>query len=244
MSEVFDVVKTMVVDLNTKANTISKEVQDSRVNVNKAVHEFRNDEESPHDWIRKYQTWKEQADAQIEKRTQELEARIKSELVKTSAMSDEVFEAKKAEYTELKKASKAALELAAKLPGYDAKVFEDVPALQTLSGATAGSSTGVKRARLASLTIDGKEVFVTVKDKDGTESKSYTFTNAAAYLTKVSKKTVKPSDLSGAALEAAKTDNLSNVTDVKFSYSVDGTGYMIEAITAKAVEKPATPADK
>ena len=234
-TDVFGVVKAMVTEQVTEANKIAQEVQNSRVNVNKVTHELRTDPETTVDWIKDFQTWLEKAQAAIEDRTNKVNERIKSELVSASEMSDEVYEQKKAQYAELKKAAQNAQKLAAALPGYAPEVFSDVPALITLSGGTSGAATGTKRPRLSNLTVNGEEVF-TLKDvKDSDEKvKSYTFTAAAAHISKDAEAKVQPSDLSAAAFAAAGTDDLSTVTDVEFNYSVNGKEYTITAIPAQS----------
>ena len=235
-ADVFSAVKRMVVDLINKANAIAKDVKASRVDVGKAIHDFRKDPETQDEKIKKYQKNIEKAEATMEAWTKEIDSYIKENLVKTSEMSDEVYEAKKTEYGELKKSATAAQKWAVNIPGYATTTFDDMPDLITLSGGTAGASTGTVRPRLSFLSIDGVECFVEKTAKDGTKAKSYTFTNAAAVIAKASKGKVSPSDLSAAALEAAKVDNLSKVNDVEFSYSVNGNNYMVKAIPAKAAE--------
>lgn len=222
-TDVFGAVRTMVEEQTAKANAIADEVQKSRVNVGKVVHEIRKDENATDEKVVKYQKDMEKAAAQIEKWTKEIDEYIKANLVQTSSMSDEAYEAKKTEYAELKKGINNALKLAAGLPGYSEEVFKDLPALVTLSGGTSGSATGTKRPRLASLTIDGEEVF-TIKETDEGKVKSFTFTAAAAKLSTKEHK-VNPSDLSAAAFAAAGTDDLSTVNDVEFNYSVNGKDY-------------------
>lgn len=222
-NDVFGAVRTMIADQTGKANAIAEEVQKSRVNVGKVVHEIRKDENTTDEKVKKYQENMEKAAAQIEKWTQDIDAYIKENLVQASTMTDEVYEAKKAEYAELKKGINAALKLAANLPGYSDETFKDLPALITLSGGTSGAATGTKRPRLASLTIDGEEVF-TLKETDEGKVKSFTFTAAAAKLSTKDHK-VNPSDLSAAAFAAAGTDDLSTVNDVEFVYSVNGKDY-------------------
>lgn len=233
-TDVFAVVKSMVKDQREAANAIATEVQNSRVNVGKVVHEIRKDEDTPHAWIKEYQQWLDKAQAAIEKKTKEVDERIKSELVSASEMSDEVYEAKKNEYAELKKGAANALKLAAALPGYSEDLFADLPALITLSGGTSGAATGTKRPRLSHLTVDGNEVFTVKKSDDGSESKSFTFTAAAAQISKDSGTKVAPSDLSAAAFAAAGTDDLSTVTSVEFNYSAGEKDYSIVAVPAQS----------
>lgn len=231
-TDVFGVVQVMVEDQVAKANAIAEEVQKSRVNVGKVVHEIRKDENTTDERVKAFQKNMEKASAQIEKWTKEIDEYIKTELVQTSSMTDEAYEAKKAEYAELKKGINAALKLAANLPGYvEGETFKSVTPLQTLSGGTSGAATGTKRPRLASLTIDGEEIF-TVKKTDEGDVKSYTFTAAAAHLSTKEHK-VNPSDLSAAAFAAAGTDDLSTVNDVEFVYSVGDKDFSFTVIPAQ-----------
>lgn len=233
-TDVFGVVKVMVADQINKANAIAEEVRDSRVNVGKVVHEIRTDPETEIEWVKEFQEWLAKANAAIEAKTKAIDERIKAEKVKASEMSDEVYEAKKAEYATLKKGATDAQKLAANLPGYDPAVFADLPALLTLSGGTSGAATGTKRPRLSNLTVNGEEVFVLKDVKDSDEKvKSYTFTAAAAHISKDSGVKVQPSDLSAAAFAAAGTDDLSTVNDVEFNYSANGKEYSITAVPAQ-----------
>jgi hypothetical protein len=229
-TDVFGAIKEMCSGLLTKANEIASEVQKSRVNVNKVVHEILADEAATDEKVKAWQEWDAKAAAAREKRRSEIEAHVKENLVASSSMSDEVYEAKKAEYSELKKSINSTKSLAANLPGYSEEVFSDLPALQTLSGGTAGSATGTKRPRLSSLTINGEEVYTEKKNDDDTVSKSFTFTAAANHISKDAGTKVQPSDLSGAAFEAAKTDDLSTVASVDFNYSVNGKEYNLVVI--------------
>lgn len=233
-SDVFSAVRTMATDLINKANQIADEIQKSRVNVGKVVHEIRDIAETEDAKVLKYRENMKKANEQIEKWTQEVEAHIKANLVSASQMDDATYEAKKAEYASLKKSAQDAQKLAANLPGYSEAVFANLPALVTLSGGTStGTGTGPKRPRLASLTIDGEEVFTLKENDKGEKVKSYTFTAAAQKLSTKENK-VLPSDLSNAAFEAAGTDDLSTVSVVEFNYSVNGTDHTIVAYPQQA----------
>jgi hypothetical protein len=199
--------------------------------VNKVVHEIVKDEETTDEKVRAYQERMAKANEQIEKWTAEIVEYAKNNLVSASQMSDEEFEAAKAEYAELKKSIKSTLSLAANLPGYSAETFADVPALQTLSGGTSSGATGTKRPRLAEITVNGEPAF-TVKGEGDEATKAYTFTAAAAVISKDSGVKVQPSDLSKAAFETAGTDDLSTVHAVEFNYSANGKDYAVVAIPA------------
>jgi uncharacterized protein YhaN len=236
-NDVFSAVKVMATDLTNEANEIAADVQKSRVNVNKVVHEIRKDEATTDTKVKAYQERMAKAQEQIEKWTSEVDEYIKTNLVSASSMSDEVYEAKKTKYAELKKSIKNTLSLAASLPGYSAELFTDVPALQTLSGGTsAGGSTGTKRPRLAEITVNGTPTFTVKNEGKEDESKAYTFTAAAAHISKDSGVKVQPSDLSAAAFAAAGSDDLSSVTSVEFNYSAGDKEYALVAIPAAANE--------
>lgn len=230
-NDVFSAIGVMVTDLTTKANAIAERVQKSRVNVNKVVHEIVKDEDTTDAKIKAYQERMAKANEQIEKWTAEIVEYAKENLVSASAMSDEEFEAAKAEYAELKKSVKSTLSLAANLPGFSDETFKDVPPLQTLSGGTSTGATGTKRPRLAEITVNGEPAF-TVKGEGDAQSKAYTFTAAASVISKASGVKVQPSDLSAAAFAAAGTDDLSTVHAVEFNYSAGDKDYAIVAIPA------------
>ena len=234
-ADVFAAIRVMAEQHITNANTIADEVASSRVNVGKVVSEIRKESDDPA--VVKYRERADKIEAELDRMAKEIEADIKARLVPTSKMSEEVYEAKKLEWKELKKKADNTLKLAKDLPGYEEKYFEGVTPVKTLAGGTVGTTSGTKRPRLAFLSIDGAECFTMKKKEDGTEEKSYTFTNAALVISKAAKVKVSPSDLSAAAMEAAKTDDLSTVNEVEFSYSVNGQGYMIKANPAQASTK-------
>ena len=236
-TDVFAAVKAMLVEIANKANAIAEEVKNSRVNVGKVVAEIRKDENTTDETVKKYQVWEEKALATLEEKRKAIDEYIKTNLVKASEMSDEVFEAKKSEYGEHKKNYNNAVKMAKMLPGYSDDVFSDVPALLTLSGGTSSASgTGPRRPRLASISVNGEDIFVEKKGEDGEVTHSATFTAAAAYISKDSGTKVQPSQLSSAAFEAAGTEDLSTVNDVEFNFSVEGKDYAIHAIPVQSAE--------
>ena len=234
-ADVFAAIRFMAVQAIEAANKIATEVAASRVNVGKVVSEIRKESDDPE--VVKFREWKEKVEAALEEKTKAIEDDIKARLVPTSKMSEETYELKKAEYKELKKKSDSTLKLSKDLAGYSDEYFKDIPELVTLAGGTAGAATGTKRPRLAHLTIDGAECFIMKPNKDGQMEKSYTFTNAAAVISKATKVKLNPSELSAAAMESAKTDDLSTVNEVDFFFSVGDKNFRIVANPAQAATK-------
>lgn len=225
-SEVFGAIREMIVGQINEANVIADEVKKSRVDVNKLTHEMRDDVNTSDEVIKAFQAKIAKLDATREKLVTEVTEHIKTNLPK-SEMSDEVFKVKSEKYAELRKGIKSTEKLAANIPGFSADVLKDVPALKTLTGATAGTGTGVKRPRLSFLSMNNDEVFVMKDGKDEagnkTEVKSYTFTLAAEKINSAVKGAkVKPSDLSAAAFEAAGGEDLSNGVEFNYSVTVNG----------------------
>jgi len=249
-SEVFGAIREMIVSQTNEANSIAEEVKKSRVDVNKLVHEQRTDENTTDEVVKAFQTKLAQLDARREKMISDVTEHIKANLPK-SEMSDDVYKVKSEKYAELRKGIKSTLKLAENIPGYkDSDAFKDLPALKTLTGATAGTGTGVKRPRLSYLSMNGDEVFVMKDGKDEagnkTQVKSYTFTLAAEKINSAVKGAkVKPSDLSAAAFESAGTDDLSSVDGVEFNYSVNGSEFAFKvSATANASEDEADSTDE
>lgn len=225
-SEVFGAIREMIVGQINEANAIADEVKKSRVDVNKLTHEMRDDVNTTDEAIKAFQVKIAKLDATREKLVADITEHIKANLPK-SEMSDDVFKVKSERYAELRKGIKSTEKLAANIPGFTADALKDVPALKTLTGATAGVGTGVKRPRLSFLSMNGEEVFVMKDGKDEagnkTETKSYTFTLAAEKINSAVKGAkVKPSDLSAAAFEAAGSEDLSNGVDFNYSVTVNG----------------------
>lgn len=221
-NEIFGALATMLQEQTVKANAIADEVKKSRVDETKLIHQIRDEDETTDEVIIRFREALAKLDAKREEIIANATEHVKKNLPK-SEMSDEVFEAKKKEYDELKKAVTSTQKLAKNVPGYTDDVFKDVPKLLSLSGGTTG--TGTKRPRLSFLTIDGEEVFTMkkVKNDDGSEEevKSYTFTTAAEYINeKVKGAKVKPSDLSAEAFATLGSDDLSG-GKVEFTYSLN-----------------------
>lgn len=226
-SEVFGAIREMLSGQIDEANAIADEVKKSRVDVNKLTHEMRDDVNTTDEVIKAFQAKIAKLDETREKLIASVTEHIKANLPK-SEMTDEVFKVKSERYAEIRKAIKSTKTLAGNLPGYSEDVFKDMPELKTLTGATAGTGTGVKRPRLSYLSMNGEEVFVMKDGKDEagnkTEVKSYTFTLAAEKINSAVKGAkVKPSDLSAAAFEAAGSEDLSNGVEFNYSVTVNGT---------------------
>lgn len=225
MAGILEVMRDLVSTNLNEANAIVEEVGKSRVNVGKVVHEIRKDDKTSDAKVKAFQVWLEKASAAINEKTAEIDTHIKEHLVTQSVMDDETFEAKKVAYKQLKSNIHDAQKLAKGQPGYTETLFAELPALLSLStGKETGSgagSTGTKRPRLTDLTINGESIFSEKKnEKDGTVTRSYTFTAGALWISKDSSVKVTASDLSSAAFETVGSDNLSDATSVEYEFSV------------------------
>jgi hypothetical protein len=243
---ILEVMAGLVKSSTVEANAIVEEVQKTRVNVGKVVHEIRKDEATTDAKVKAFQTWLEKASKAINDRTAEVDAYIKSDLVSASSMSDEDFEAKKESFKLLKSNIRDAMRLAKSQPGYADTLFTDVPALLSLSTGketnTGSGATGTRRPRLVSISVNGTDLFT---EKDG--KRIATFSQAAAFMSKDSSVKVTASDLSGAAYATVGSDNLADQTSVSFTHTVTDKdsktwSYSVVAIPSQTaeVEKPAT----
>lgn len=217
---------TLLEDRET-ANAIVDEVQKKRVNVGKVVHEFRNDETTTDETIKAFQEFKEKANKIILEKTTEVDNYIKANLVAESAMSDDEYKAKEAEYKTLVENMRDALNMARGRKEYSADDFADLPALLSLKSGkekSESSAGGVKRPRLTEISINGTPCFLVKTDPKSKETyKSYTFNHAASFITKDvkdSKVKVTATDLSSAAFEVVGTDNLADQTSIEFTFTV------------------------
>jgi len=190
-------------------------------NVGKMVHDLRNDPETDNAEIKAYQEWLEKANAAIEAKTAEIDAKIKASL----PTGDVDLEAEKAAYNGLKTSISGGKDVLRQL---GVAIPEDFPVLKNLRGGStgAGGSTGPK-PRVGLITIDGKpsqvEKKVSVKGVDTGETRMVSnFTTAAADLSKISGGKVSTKDLQSATFEAAGTNDLKSLkpgTEISFSFS-------------------------
>jgi hypothetical protein len=224
MAGILEVLRDLVKSNVDDANAIVEEVQKSRVNVGKVVHEIRKDDKTTDAKVKAFQAWLEKATAAINDATAEIDVHIKTNLVSASAMDDKTYEAKKVDYKLFKSNINDAKKLAKGQPGYSEALFAELPSLLSLSTGKesgSGSGTGTRRPRLTDLTVNDKPMFSEKTDaKDGTVTRSYTFTAAALFITKDSGVKVTASELSGAAFETVGSDNLSDSTSVEFEFTV------------------------
>jgi hypothetical protein len=217
---------TLLEDRQT-ANAIVDEVQKKRVNVGKVVHEFRKDEKTEDETIKAFQTFLEKANKIILEKTTEVDNYIKANLVAESAMSDDEYKAKEAEYKTLCENMRDALNMAKGRKEFKSEDFADLPALLSLKSGkekSESAASGIKRPRLEEISINGEPCFVVKTDpKSKVTFKSYTFSHAATWITKDVKDPkvkVTATDLSSAAFETVGTDNLSDQTSIEFTFTV------------------------
>jgi len=61
MAGIVQIMHDLVKESREQANTIVEEVQKGRNNVGKMCHDFVNDTETPHAWIKEFQKWDDNA---------------------------------------------------------------------------------------------------------------------------------------------------------------------------------------
>lgn len=240
---VLEVMAGLVRSSHVEANVIVEEVQKTRVNVGKVVHEIRKDDTTEDKQVKAFQVWLEKASKAINDKTAEVDAYIKGNLVQGSSMSDKDFEAKKAEYKLLVSNIRDAERLAKSQPGYEAQwpeMSKDTPALLSLSTGKEKSavtgSTGTRRPRLVSISVNGKDLFTEKTDKKtNTTVRVATFSQAATHMTAESKVKVTASDLSAVAYAEVKSDNLADQTSVEFIHTVTDKAGKVWSFTVVAI---------
>lgn len=215
------------------ANAIAERWQAANAGSNKEIRARREDPDTTDENIRRYQEHVEKLRAAEQDATDKINEYIRG-LIGSEQMSDEEREQAKEQHKAHKKVVNATLSaLEAMFSPEDAKRFieaANIPSVLGLSGArSSGGGTGTRRPRLASVTVDGNEVWGERTNKQGETEKYVTMTLVAEYISKLSGETVSPGDLNDAMYAAAGGD-ISDVTDVDFNYSVNGTDYNIVAI--------------
>ena len=229
MAGIVQIMHDLVKESREQANTIVEEVQKGRNNVGKMCHDFVNDTETPHAWIKEFQKWDDNAQKVRNDHRKAVEDRVKAELITEAAMSDEVFKVKETEYGTLKETIKDALNLLLKRPDFKPEVLADVPALLSLTSGKEMSDSkgqGGKKPRLELITVNGTPAFTEKVAADKSVKQSFSFTSAALYITadlkakKAKGATVTAADLSGPAFEDVGTDNLSDKTSIEYVFTV------------------------
>lgn len=205
-------------------------------NTTKLVHEVRDDKETTDETILKYREWYSQVNEAILKNQAAVEAHIVSAgLIDTTPVD---VPTATTQYKELKTQANAMKGAIKVFPGHE-DVLDKLTALQPVSGVrvgTGGGGTGIRRPRLASITVDGDEVFTTVKAKDGSDKKVANFTNTAIHLGKINNVKVDSEAIRSAAFAAAGTEDLAtlNGKPISFNFSVGDNNYAIVATPSVA----------
>jgi hypothetical protein len=206
--------KAQVAEANRLANLYSAAKDDS--DPEKQVHVLR--ETSDDETVVKFRQWYANHEAVGEEAVATIDAHIKATLLQSAPEID--ADDVKAKYQTAKSQVKVATD-ALKVLGFE-DALSEVPALNTLSGRTAGTSAGKgsggKKPRLVSITVDGKDVSVEKDNNDGTKGRQATFTAAAQYMSKQSGTKVNVSDLQSAAFSSAGTDDFSTLNGKEISF--------------------------
>lgn len=196
------------------ANELGAKVKSAAKVSGKVVSEIRNDEAKGEEypWLKEFQEWEDAANAEILKRREEVNAKIRAEIIGDEGNGFDVDEAAK-QHKEMVAEIKTELKA---LKALDEAAHDEVAA--TLQHATVRQASGAgdtKRPRLREAYVDGEQV----ADDNGKVS----FTSLAKWLSDKATAKVAGSDLQQAAFAAAGTDTLSEVSGqtVEFEFSVD-----------------------
>lgn len=217
-----------------RANAITDKVAAATTNVNKQLHDLRNDKDTTDEAVRKYQAFIADLDARREQATSAIEAHLRDNVLKVAAMGEDERATLRSEYDTLRDEINTALKLL-KMYDEDGSVTNGIPALRNFSGRKgSGGASGGKRPRLGAATVNDEDVFTEKTDKDGNTVRHVTFTILAQNISKDAGEKVTPRMLQEAAFEEAGTDDLSTVSEVDFGYSVNGKNYRIKVWPASA----------
>jgi len=199
--------RAMVADYNTRLARISND------DPAKYLHEIRNTSED--DKVAEYRKYEEKVLAALEKRTQEIEAYIKANLMGNAPTEDEV----KAEREALGALKKEITEgekyfgIATKALGKDTSGLLPKMTGARLSKSGGGTGQGGVKPRVTGVYINGelqshvvKKDNVVQKNEDGTDKVSSTFTDAVRYLSEQTKTKVATTDLQAAYFAAAQVE--------------------------------------
>lgn len=248
---------TMVVktysDAVTTANALAERIAAASKDSKALVHELRNDPNTTDPEIKAHQEWLEKAQARIEEKIAEMDAKILESL---KDRQTEDVDALKAEYATAKTNATTAHKFAATIPGVSEdeikEALKDVPELKSLRGGSTGGGTGSKRPRLerVSFSTDNGNTYTEITEdvknaKTGEVETKVNFTIVARRLAKDLGSKVEVKDLQTAAFEAAKTDDLSatNGKPFEFAYSV-GEKNVFLRVQAKTEAEETKPEDE
>jgi hypothetical protein len=192
----------------TEANTLAEKVAKSTGSIAKDVKEAR--ENSEDETVAKFREWYDKAQAQINKKIEEINAYIvEQKIVNASVMTDDEVAKAKEEWKALTKAAKEAWGAAETVAGIVGAEMPTKPETLTFSGKTSsggtGSGTGGRRLRFARVEVNGEEV-----------------KNLSAVSQKIksdSGKTVSAADLQRALFESAGTEDVAKIGDHTFGWS-------------------------
>jgi hypothetical protein len=195
-------------------NELGSKIKSATKVSGKVVSEIRNDEAKGEEfpWLAEFQKWEDDANAEILARRNEINARIRTEIIGDDGNGfdpDAAAEEYKTALAEVKTNLKALKVLSEE--DYDALAAT----LQHTSVRSSQGTGNTKRPRLSEAYVDGEQV--------ANDEGKVSFTHLAKYLSDLSKASVAGSDLQQAAFTAAGTDTLSDVSGqpVEFEFSVD-----------------------
>lgn len=226
MSDLIQMILPTIVEKIERGNALAEKHAASATNVNKTLKQAREDENSEIPEVVKYQAYVNDLSEKIHAATEQINGLLTENLGLGSKFSEEEREKDKTEHAAIRDEVNTATKLLRMQAGGE-EALADIPSLRNFSGrASSGGGSGAKRPRLDTATVNGEAVFDT-REKDGETIEYVTFTILATHLSKINaaKAKVTPKMLQEAAFETAGTDDLSTVTEVDFTYSVDGENF-------------------
>lgn len=225
---VVDMMKQALAEKIGPLNELSEKVKSAAKVSGKVVSEVRNDEAKGEEypWLKEYQEWEDDVNKLLSEKREEVNARIKAEII---GGGDDGFDVDAAQ-EELKAGiAEVKVELKA-LKTLNEDAYEEVAStLKAVSVRQSSGSGDTKRPRLREAYVDSEQV----RDE---ETGKVSFTSLAKYLSKISGASVAGSDLQQAAFTAAGTSTLSDVSgetvEFEFAVSEDGAEYSITVVPA------------
>lgn len=234
------VLADQITSLTNQGNTISAKVAaSSERSTNKLVHELIKTSDDA--TVTKWREFEEKALAKLESERAKVAEYVRANLMSDAGetLSQEQIDALHAEFKTLRENVNAAHKFAAMQPGFTPEWAEALPKLSTFKGnASKGASgqSGIRRPRIASITLNGQPFTVEAKNSKGQIVPKATLTGLAAALQKTERDNGNAdAKISAGQLLAAieATDaNWQNSTGVDFVYAGKSTNYQITVVPA------------
>ena len=195
----------------TEANNLATEAQKVLGNSAKTLREARDNSEDAK--VVAFREWLDKANAQINKKTEEIDSYIRESLGLSGAWTEEETKKKREEHKALRAEIKELRGVVEGMVKFTGETLPDMPEVLNFSGTVStGGATGVRRLRLDKVEVNGKTV-----------------DNLSAVASLIKRETGKPvatGDLQKVIFEKAGTEDVAKFpNDVSFQWSeTDGEG--------------------